>query len=102
MFYIKRNIRPVKCTKKITDLLRKCCYLRYKYGYIIVPLVTFAKGLDSTQWRNVKHRKVLYKSTNLVVLVSLVPKRFVETGRYVYYSFKFYLKNYHSYDSCIL
>ena len=49
MFYIKRNIRPVKCTKKITDLLRKCCYLRYKYGYIIVPLVTFAKGLVSTQ-----------------------------------------------------
>ena len=47
IFYIKGNIRPVKCTKKVTDLLRKCCCLPYKYGHVIVPLVTFVKGLDS-------------------------------------------------------
>ena len=47
--YIKGNIRPVKCTKKVTDLLRKCCCLPYKYGHMIVPLVTFVKGLNSTR-----------------------------------------------------
>ena len=49
IFYIKRNIRPVKCTKKVTDLLRKCCSLPYKFGHVIVPLVTYVKGLDSTR-----------------------------------------------------
>ena len=49
IFYIKGNIRPVKCTKKVTDLLRKCCCLPYKYGHVIVPLVTYVKGPDSTQ-----------------------------------------------------
>ena len=59
IFYIKGNIRPAKCTTKVTDLLRKCCCLQYKYGHVIVPLVTHVKGLDSTWWSN-----ALFKSTN--------------------------------------
>ena len=35
--------------KNVTNLLRICCYLPYKYGQIRAPLVTFVKGLGSTR-----------------------------------------------------
>ena len=44
IYMIKGNIKPLKCVKKVNELLRKCCCFPYKNGNVIIPLLSNVTG----------------------------------------------------------